>query len=103
MREKLLEYITECDLYEKQRIFWLRISGFIAVVILLIIAEWKMINNTTLEWFLVSAGLTIMLIWWYWSMMIIRRLLLHKKITLKLILDLSDDFDEMAKKIRENH
>ena len=103
MREKLLEYITECDLYEKQRIFWLRISGFVAVVILLIIAEWKMINNTTVEWFLVSAGLTIMLIWWYWTMMIIRRLLLHKKITFKLILDLSDDFDEMAKKIRENH
>jgi hypothetical protein len=102
MKEQLLEYIKECELYEKQRVFWLRISGFVAVVVLLIVAEWQMIDNSKLEWLLVSSGMTIILIWWYWTMMIIRRLLLHKKVTSQLLLSLADDFDELAKKIRDN-
>jgi hypothetical protein len=102
MKEELSKYITECELYEKQRVFWLRISGFVALVILLVVVEWHMVDNTKIEWLLVSFGMTIMLIWWYWTMMIIRRLLLHKKVTSKLLLSLADDFDELAKKIRED-
>jgi C4-dicarboxylate transporter len=102
MVHHLTKYIEECELYEKQRIFWLRISGFVSVVVLLIIAEWHVVDNTKIEWFLVSGGLTLMVIWWYWTMMIIRRLLLHKKVMARLLIDMSEEFSKLAENFRQS-
>lgn len=102
MVKELSKYIEECELYERQRIFWLKISGFVAVAVLFIIAEWHMVDNTKIEWILVSGGLTLMIIWWYWTMMVVRRLLLHKKVMARLLLDLSDEFSKLAENFRQN-
>jgi O-antigen/teichoic acid export membrane protein len=101
MVEQLTKYIEECELYEKQRIFWLRISGFVAIVVLLVIAEWHMVDNTKIEWLLVTGGLTLIVIWWYWTMMIIRRLLLHKKVTARMLLEMSEEFSKLAENFRQ--
>jgi hypothetical protein len=103
MIDRLKQYISDCENYEKQRIAWLRLSGFVAVAVLIVIADWSQIERSGLMWYLISAGLLVIVVWWYWTMMIIRTLLNQKKTMTHLLVEMNDDLQKLKEKMPTRH
>lgn len=103
MIDRLKQYIAECEKYEKHRIAWLRLSGFVAVAVLIVIADWSHIERSGLVWYLISAGLLVIVVWWYWTMMIIRTLLNQKKSMTQLLIEMNEDLRKLKEKMPTRH
>jgi Flp pilus assembly protein TadB len=99
MVKNLEQNLKDCEKFEKQRTAWLRISGFIAIVILVVIVDWSFVTTSKESWILFSSGITMALIWWYWTMMLIRRLLKHNTELAKILLDLHHDVKDIKKEL----
>jgi hypothetical protein len=97
----LKSHLSSLRSIEKQRIIWLRLSGFIAVAILAIIFNWEVIYRHHLSILVVSLGLVVSVVWWYWTMIIIRKLITARMTENKLLLQLVDDFEDLKKIIKE--
>lgn len=75
MTEQLITHLKTLEKLERHRIIWLRISGFVTLVVMLVIAKWDAVTSSKLQWVLTSAGITITVVWWYWTMIVIRQIL----------------------------
>jgi len=102
MVEHLKKYTQECEEFERQRRAWLRISGFVAVAILLIIADWGYVQNSKHLWILFSVGTVLSLVWWYWTMMVIRRMLTHQRAITDVMIDMFSAVKEVKETIRQD-
>lgn len=97
----LKSHLASLSQIDRQRVIWLRISGFIAVAILSIIVSWDSIYQNHLSVLVVSLGLIISVIWWYWTMIIIRKLVTARVEENKLLTQLAQDFEELKGAIQE--
>ncbi len=91
------QLLTKLD---NQRTLWLRISGFIAVSILIIIYDWNVIYRLNLSIFVVSIGLITAVAWWYWTMSIIRKLIAARMTEAELLASLTTDVEELKSLIK---
>ncbi|MGA1049357.1 MAG: hypothetical protein ACO3UU_15230 [Minisyncoccia bacterium] len=91
--------LKELDTLESQRIFWLKLSGFVAVVILVVIYKWDYFISSKLEWLIISAGLTLSVIWWYWTMVIIKKLIMYKRHETEVIDQMMDSIKSIKQEI----
>jgi hypothetical protein len=98
----LKEHIKELEQFNLYRIFWLRLSGFVAIAIILIVLDWAVIGNNNFLWIPVSAGLVLSVAWWYWTMMIVRQLLHHRLIELEILKEIIIDISEIKKNFNQN-
>lgn len=99
MVEHLKKYSEECNEFERQRTAWLRISGFVAIAILIIIADWRYAQDNKHLWILFSFGIVLSLVWWYWTMMVIRRLLTHQQAITNVMIDMFSAVREVKETI----
>ena len=93
-----IEELRELD---KQRIAWLRISGFVAVAIIAVIVDWHYVKNTGWGWLLVSTGLAVSAIWWYWTMIVVRKILHQKSLESEALIDLINDIKEIKQEVKK--
>ena len=99
MKENLQTHIKKIHDLEKDRIFWLKISGFVAVLMISLIASWEFITDNKINWTLISLGLIISAIWWYWTMKIIREHLKLRKEEIDILQDIVFEIKEIKKTI----
>jgi ABC-type bacteriocin/lantibiotic exporter with double-glycine peptidase domain len=102
MVDHLKKYNDECENFERQRRAWLRISGFVAIAILIIIADWGYVQNNKHLWILFSAGTVLSLVWWYWTMMVIRRLLTHQQAITSIMIEMFSAVKEVKETMRQD-
>jgi hypothetical protein len=86
----------------KERVFWLKISIFIVLTLLLTIFNWEYLADTNIVYILTSLGLTISIIWWFWTMMIIRKLITFKIAETELLKDIVDNVQYVREKLQKN-
>lgn len=67
--KNILKIVEE---FEKNRIFWLRLSGFVCVVMIIMIFQWDRIMVSHTQWVFVSLGIIVSSSWWYWIMKLVR-------------------------------
>jgi hypothetical protein len=65
MIDEVKKHRDALDSLEKQRVLWLRLSGFVAAVILAVIIQWNSIHGSKLQ----------SVVWWYWTMSVIRQII----------------------------
>ena len=75
MIDEVKKHRDALDSLEKQRVLWLRLSGFVAAVILAVIIQWNSIQGSKLQWIITVFGLTLSVVWWYWTMSVIRQII----------------------------
>lgn len=76
---------------EQQRVLWLRLSGFVATVIIAIIVQWNSIHGSKLQWVVTSIGLTLSVVWWYWTMSVIRQIIKFRISEARVLADIVGD------------
>ena len=102
MVDHLKKYNEECEEFERQRLAWLRISGFVAIAVLLVIADWGYVQNEKYLWVLFSIGTTVSAIWWYWTMIVIRRMLSHQRAITDIMVEMFTDVKEVKKTLHQD-
>ncbi len=85
----------------KERIFWLKLSAFVVLVILLAVLNITYIINSDLIFLLGGFGLIVAVIWWCWTMSIIRKLIEFKTIEANIMNDIISDVREIKQNIKE--
>ena len=100
MANLIKQNIEELKELDKQRIAWLRISGFVALVIVLIIVDWQYVKDTKWGWLVVVGGITISAVWWYWTMIVIRKLLNQKTIETETLIEIINDVKEIKEDVK---
>lgn len=85
------------DKLDRQRVLWLRVSGFIAMSVLVILYDWKLIYEQNLEILVISIGLLVSVAWWYWTMSLIRQLLDARINETHILETLSEDIEDIKR------
>jgi K+/H+ antiporter YhaU regulatory subunit KhtT len=80
---------------ERQRILWLRLSAFVAAVVLAVVLQWNTIHGSKLQWIITSAGLTISVVWWYWTMSVIRQIITFRINEAKVLANIVGDVQDI--------
>lgn len=88
-------HLEELKEINRQRVIWLRLSGFVALAILAIIVDWNYVKDTKWGWIVVSVGLVLSLLWWFWTMIVIRRLISQKTIETEALVEIITDVKEI--------
>lgn len=101
MVKNLNKHIQEIKQFDRDRIFWLRLSGFVAIVILLLVIDWAFLGINNFYWILVSVGMVLSATWWYWTMKLIRELLAHRLIEIEILSELVNDVKEIRKDVKK--
>ena len=101
MTDTLKKHLEALEKFDHQRVMWLRLSGFVAIIITIVIAEWTLLSNHNIYWVMVSAGLTLSVIWWYWTMMLIRHLIKNQTEEAKLSMELIEELAKIKNKFAE--
>ena len=78
MPEKTAQLLKDAIKAENDRKFWLRVSGFVCIIIVAVIWNWDFVQIRHLQWVVISFGLTISAIWWYWTMRLIRLIITQR-------------------------
>lgn len=86
----------------RERIFWLRISGFVVFSFFLIVFNWTKIVNSDLVWIIVGSGVFICILWWYWTMSIIRKLISFKTLETEIMSELITDIKAVRTDIKNS-
>jgi hypothetical protein len=103
MQDQLNSHSQTLENLNRQRILWLRISGFIAVSILIILFDWNLIYKYNLSILVVSIGLLVSVVWWYWTMSIIRKLIEARINEARILVMMSLDIEEMKTLLKNSH
>jgi hypothetical protein len=103
MQGQLNSHSQTLENLNRQRILWLRISGFIAVSILIILFDWNLIYKYNLSILVVSIGLLVSVVWWYWTMSIIRKLIEARINETRILVMMSLDIEEMKTLLKNSH
>jgi hypothetical protein len=101
MKQKLKSHVAELEKFNKERIFWLRLSGFVAISILLIILDWTILGQNSTFWILVSLGLTLSVTWWYWTMKLVRKIIDHRLVEVEILSNIVGDIKEIREDIKK--
>jgi hypothetical protein len=101
MVKQLQQHIQQIKQFDKDRIFWLRLSGFVAISILLIILDWTFLGFKTIHWSLISVGLILSVTWWYWTMKLVKELLNHRLAEIEILTDIIGDIKEIQKDVKK--
>jgi hypothetical protein len=101
MVKTLQTHIEKIKQFDKNRIFWLRLSGFVAIAILLVIADITFFKVESLHWTLISIGLALSVVWWYWTMKMVKELLTHRLIEVEILSDIIKDIREIKEDIKK--
>ena len=101
MKQKLKSHVAELEKFNKERIFWLRLSGFVAISILLIILDWTILGQNKTFWILVSLGLTLSVTWWYWTMKLVRKIIDHRLVEVEILSNIVGDIKEIREDIKK--
>lgn len=101
MAHKLQTIIKALEKFDSERIFWLKLSAFVVLVILFSIFEWSLIQRYDLGWYVFAAGTTISVIWWYWTMRLIRATLSHRQEEVKVLIDLVEDIKAIKQQVND--
>lgn len=102
MDSKIKQNLKSLHNLNKQRICWLRVSGFVVVFSLLVIIGWNYLINSNLMWAAISIGILITAIWWYWTMSIIRKLIAFKTAEADMLHDVITEIREIKQDIKNN-
>jgi hypothetical protein len=102
MDSKIVNNLTDLNNLNKERIFWLRISAFVSIAVLVTIFNWQFLIQSDLIWLVVSVGLITTVIWWYWTMRIIRKLIGFKTVETEILGEIIVDLKEIKQDIRKN-
>lgn len=86
---------------ENQRVLWLRLSGFVATVILGVVIQWNSIHGSRLQWVITSLGLTLSVVWWYWTMSVIRQIIKFRINEAKVLASIVGDVKDIKQTITE--
>lgn len=100
MVELILKHLEELRIFERQRLMWLRLSGFVFFTVVLIIADYLWVGQKDLYWPLFPIGLVLTVTWWYWTMKIIRSLIRYRETELEIMKELLTDIKEVKQGIR---
>lgn len=98
----LSENLKKLNSLNRERIFWLRISGFVVFSFFLVVFNWNKIVNSDLLWTIVGAGVFICILWWYWTMSIIRKLISFKTLETEIMSELLTDIKAVRTDIRNS-
>ncbi len=102
MVDKLKTGIEKLETLNKQRIIWLRLSGFVVIAILAIIFDWHYVQDTKWEFLVFSSGMILSVLWWYWTMIILRHLIEQKKAESAVIIDIVEDIREIKESVKKS-
>ena len=98
---KLLKaQLKELDKLNRQRIIWLRLSGFVSIAVIAIIVDWSYVKDTKWGYLVFSLGLILSVVWWYWTMVVVRRLIDQRKIESVAIIEMVEDIKEMKNDVK---
>jgi hypothetical protein len=100
MGDILKTHIQNLKQFNKHRLLWLKLSGFVFVTILSIIIDRAFFGKNNLYWYLTSLGLTVSVVWWYWTMRLIRQILAHRTLESALLLSILDDVQQLKEDIK---
>jgi len=100
MANKLQLHIQKITEFNKDRITWLRLSGFVVITIILLALDW-IVGDKNLNWVLVISGLTLSAAWWYWTMKLVRELLNNKITEIEILSSIVSDIKEIKNDIKK--
>ena len=101
MESRLQKHLKNLRQLDAERRHWLRVSGFVVLVVLGIIFEWNHVVQDHLGWLIVSSGLPITVLWWYWTMRIVRHLLESKNDEYHILTDIVFSIKEIKQDIKD--
>ena len=99
MNKKLQKHIEDLHQIDNQRKGWLVLSAFVSAAVLGIIFGWNWVREYHLIWIIVSAGLTVSVVWWYWTMRLIRHLIQYKVTESEILHDIVQDIRYIRNKV----
>jgi len=99
MASKLEKIKEDLARFNKERKFWLLVSGFITAAAVAISLECNEILTSHTTTWLVVVGLIISVIWWYWTMKIVKTILQHRYQEVEILHDLIVDIKEIKTEV----
>jgi hypothetical protein len=82
--------------------FWIRSSGIVSLIILIIIYKWNDISYYNSEWIVASLGILLTSAWWFWVMRTVKLMLTYRQTEIeqlieagKAINDIKNDFNKL--------
>lgn len=101
MANKLIAIKEALESFNVERVFWLKLSGFIVVLLLSTIWKWDFIQSYHLGWIIFTIGTSISVLWWYWTMKLIRTTLHHRQEEVSILIDLVEDIKAIKTQVKD--
>jgi len=101
MAQKLKNILKALEQFDKERIFWLRLSALVVGMIMVSTASWNYIQGNHFGWIFFIVCTTVSMVWWYWTMKIIRTTLEHRKEEVSVLIDIVDDIKSIKIHVKE--
>jgi hypothetical protein len=101
MASKLKNIKQALEEFNVERIFWLKLSIFMVVVLLSTIWKWDFIQSYHLGWLIFTIGTSASVLWWYWTMKLIRTTLYHRKEEVDILIELVEDIKAIKNQVKD--
>lgn len=102
MVKKLEQGLAQLEKLNRQRIIWLRLSGFVVIAILTLFVDWHYIQeNRKLEFLVISSGIILSVLWWYWTMIILKNMIEQKKAESDAIIGVIQEVREIKEMVKK--
>lgn len=101
MANKLTKIKQALNNFDKERVFWLKLSGFIVAILLSSIWKWELIQSHHLGWLIFTIGTSVSVVWWYWTMKLIRTTLQHRNEEVEILIDLVEDIKAIRDQVKD--
>jgi hypothetical protein len=95
VEEYLEQHLIDVEKFERQRIFWLKLSGFVVLIVLLMAVDFLFLGNRSFFWFLSICGMAVAVVWWYWTMRLIRFTLNSRLGEIKILMGVMKEFRKL--------
>jgi hypothetical protein len=89
------------DKFDTERVFWLKLSGFIVAILLSSIWQWDYIQSHHLGWFIFTVGTSVSVLWWFWTMKLIRTTLYHRSEEVNVLIGIVEDIKAIKDQVKE--
>ncbi len=102
MVKKLEQGLAQLEKLNRQRIIWLRLSGFVVISILALFVDWHYVQeNRKLEFLVISSGIILSVLWWYWTMIILKNMIEQKKAESDAIIGVIQEIREIKEMVKK--
>jgi len=78
-----------------ERKLWLALSGLVVAASFVLFLGWNSIQVNHLQWFFVTLGITVSMIWWFWTMRLIRIILNHRLTEVEILQEIVNDIKDI--------